>query len=89
MSGKGNKLISQYSRKEYGEEAAEVTKALSQGEDEFDGADKKFEEARVEENEFDTAGAEESAAREHSQRASNMAGYATGTANEPEEDEEE
>ena len=40
MSGKGNKLISQYSRKEYGEEAAEVTKALSQGEDEFDGADK-------------------------------------------------
>ena len=52
MSGKPNKLISQESRKYYGKEAAEETKALSQGDDEFDGADDEFEEARAEENAF-------------------------------------
>ena len=48
MSWKTNKLISQNSRIYYGEEAAEETKVLSQGNDEFDGADNKFEEAHVE-----------------------------------------
>ena len=37
----------------------------------------------------DRARAEESAARAHSQRARNMAGYATETTNDPEEEEEE
>ena len=89
MRGKSNKLISQENRKDYGEEAAEGTKALSQGDDKFDGADDEFEEARAEENAFDAAHAAERAARARSQRAKNMAGYATGTANEPEEEEEE
>ena len=66
MRKKKNKLISQDTRKEYGEEAAKETKALSQGDDEFDGADAEFKEARVEENAFDTACTEESATREHS-----------------------
>ena len=89
MSRKGNKLINQEIRKDYGEEAAEGTKALSQGDVKFDGADDEFEEACAKENVFDAARVEESAARARSQRARNMAGYATGTANEPEEEEEE
>ena len=89
MSEKKNNLISQKRRKDYGKEAAEETKALAQGDDKFDGADDEFEEARAEENAFDKTRAEESAARERSQRAMNMAGYATGTANDPEEEEEE
>ena len=88
MSGKGDKLISQESRKDYGEEAAEVTKALSQGDEEFDGVDDEFEEACAEDNVFDAARAEESATTARSQRAGNMAGYATGTANDPKEEEE-
>ena len=48
MSGKTNKLISQESKKDYGKRVAEETKALSQGDDKFDGADNKFEEAHVE-----------------------------------------
>ena len=63
MSGKTNKLISRESRKDYGEEATEETKALSQGDDEFDGADNQFEEACAKENAFDTAREEESATR--------------------------
>ena len=63
MSGKTNKLISQESRKDYGEEAAEETKALSQGDNEFDRADDEFEEACTEENALYEARAEESATR--------------------------
>ena len=87
MSGKTNKLISQESRKDYGEEAAEETKALSQGDDEFDGEDDEFEEARAEENAFNSARAEESVARARSQRARNMSSYATGIENKTEEEE--
>ena len=79
MSGKTNKLISQESRKDYGKESVEETKALSWGDDEFDGADDEFEEARTEENAFDAARSEESAARARSHRARNMAVYTTGT----------
>ena len=43
MSGKGNKLISQEIRKDYGKEAAEGTKALSQGNNEFNKTDNEFE----------------------------------------------
>ena len=89
MSGKTNKLISQEGKKDYGEEAAEDTIEISQGDDESDGADDNFKEARAEENAFDRARAEESAARARLQRARNMAGYATGTSNDPEEEEEE
>ena len=39
MSGKTNKITSQEGKKDYGEEAADETKALSQGNDEFDRAD--------------------------------------------------
>ena len=42
MSGETNKLISQEGKKDYGEEAAEETKALSQGDGEFDGEDDEF-----------------------------------------------
>ena len=62
---------------------------MAQGDDKFDGADEKFEEAHSEDNAFDAAHAEESATRAHLQRARNMAGYVTGTANNPEEEEEE
>ena len=63
MSGKENKLISQESRKDYSKEAAEGATSLSQGDEEFDGVDEEFEEARAEENVFDAACAEESAVR--------------------------
>ena len=87
MIGKGEKLIIQQSRKDYGKEAVESNKALSQGDNEFDGADDEFEEARAEQNALDTARAEQRAARARSQMARNMDGYATGTVKEPEEEE--
>ena len=89
MSGITNKLISRESRKDYGEEAAEETRALSQGDEKFDGSDHEFEEARAEDNAFDVARAEEITAREHFQRERNMERYTTGIANEPKEEEEE
>ena len=89
MSGKVNKLIIQESRNDYGKEAAEVVKALSQGDEEFDGAGNKFDEARAKENVFDALRAEESAARARLQRAGNMAGYVTGTVKEHKDEEEE
>ena len=89
MSGKTNKLIIQEGKKDYGEEAAEETKKISQGDDEFDGGDDEFEEACAEEIAFDRARAEESTARECSQKARSMAGYANRTANNPKEEEEE
>ena len=89
MSEKKNKLISQEGKRDYGEEAAEETKEISQGDDEFNGADKEFEEARAEEIAFYRARTKESAARARSQRASTMAEYTTGTSNNPEEEEEE
>ena len=55
MSGKEKNLIIPESRKCYSEEAVEGATALSQGDDEFDGADDKFEEAQMEANVFDTA----------------------------------
>ena len=62
---------------------------MLKGDEEFDGADDKSKEARAEENTFDAACTEESATRARSQRAGNMAGYVTGTANYLEEEEEE
>ena len=88
MSGKTKKLISQEGRKDYGEESAEETKEISQGDEEFKG-DKTLEEARAEEIVFDRARTEESAARARLHRARNMAWYVMGTANDPKEDEEE
>ena len=87
MSSKTNKLISQKSKKDYGKEAAEETKALSQGDNKFNRADDEFKEARAEDNAFDRARAEESTARARLQRARKMAGYVTGTANDPDEEE--
>ena len=89
MIGKINNLISQEDIKEYGKEAAEETKALVRGGNEFDGADDEFEEACAEENAFDAACAAESAARARLKRAKNMAGYVTLTANNPKEKGEE
>ena len=88
MIVKTNKLINQDSREDYNNEAAEGATALPQGDGKFDGADEKFEEARAEENAFDAGRAEESTARSHLQRAGNMAGCATVTANNPKEEEE-
>ena len=62
MIGKTNILVNQESRERYGEESAEGATSISQGSNEFDGADDKFEEARAEYNAFDSARAEESAA---------------------------
>ena len=56
-------MVNQESMESYGNEAAEGATAISQGEDEFDRADHKFEEARAEENAFDAACAEEIAER--------------------------
>ena len=42
MGEKKNKLTSQEGKKDYREEATEETKALSQGDDKFDGADDEF-----------------------------------------------
>ena len=89
MSGKTNKLIGQEVKKDYVEEAAEKTKEISKGGEEFDGGYNGFEEARTEETVFDRAHAEESAARARSQKARIVAGYKTGTENDPEEQEEE
>ena len=73
----------------YGKEAAEGATSILLGDDEFDRADDKLEEARVEENAFDAARGEEITVRARSQMAGNLPGYATGTANKPEEDDEE
>ena len=62
---------------------------LAQVVDEFDGAYVKFKEARAEENALDAVRAEESVARAYLHRASNMDGYEMGTANDPDEEEEE
>ena len=87
MSGKTKKLMNQEIREDYGDEATEGTASIFQGDDEFNGADGEFEEECAEENEFDAARAEERAARERSQRAGNLDGYAMGTADDPKEDE--
>ena len=86
MSEKTNKLINQEIRVDYGDEAAEGTTVLSQGDKEFERVDEEFEEACAEENTFDATRAEESAVRARLQRAGNMSGYATGMANETEVD---
>ena len=65
----------------------EDTKETSQGDDEFDGGDEEFEEARAEEIVFDRARAEERVSRECLQKARGMAGYETGTEKYPEEEE--
>ena len=83
MSRKTNKIINQESRECYGNEGAEGATALPQRDKELDGADDEFEEACTEDNAFDAARAEESAARARLQRAGNMDGYAAVTANEP------
>ena len=80
MSERTNKLISQEVKKDYGEEAAEDTKEISQGDDEFDGGDDEFGETCVEDITFDRACTEESATRARSQKASSMDGYAMVTA---------
>ena len=89
MSGKENKLIIQESWKDYGEEAAEGTKALSQSDDKFDRAEEKFEESHAEENMFEAARAEEKASRAQSQRARNLAEYTTEMAKDTKGEEEE
>ena len=88
MSVEANNMISQDIRKEYCKEAAEETKELSQGDNEWDGADNEFDKAWAEENAFEVVCAERITARARSQRARNMAGYATETAEDPEEEEE-
>ena len=78
ISGETNKLMNQEIREDCGDKAAEEDTAILQGDDEFNGADNEFEEARAEENVFDAIRAEESAARACSQRAGNLAGYEQG-----------
>ena len=74
MSAKTNKFISQEVKKDYGKEAAEEIKETLQGEDEFDGGDKEFEEACTEDIAFDKARAEENAARARLQKERSMDG---------------
>ena len=47
MKGKTKKLMNQEIREDYGDEAAEVAIASSQGGDEFGRADNEFEESRA------------------------------------------
>ena len=86
MSAKTNKLIIQEGKEDYGKEATEETKETIQGDEKFDGKDEEFEAACAEEIAFDRARAEESAARARSHKARSMAGYKTGTENDPEEE---
>ena len=81
MCGKTNILVNQESRESYGNKAAEVATVILKGENEFDGADDKFEEACAEKNMFDTSHAKESATRAHSQREGNLARHVTGKEN--------
>ena len=74
-----NILLKQEGRESYGDEAVEGATAILQGDDEFVGAD----------DEFEAACAGESATRARSQRAVNLSGHATGTANECEDDKAE
>ena len=77
MSGKTNRLVKYEVREIYSDEAMEVATEILQGNDVFIGAD----------NEFEVERAEESEARARSQRAGNLSGHTTGTANERKEDE--
>ena len=79
ISCKMNILLKQEGRESYGDEAVEGATAILQGDDEFVGAD----------DEFEAACAGESATRARSQRAVNLSGHATGTANECEDDKAE
>ena len=88
MSGK-KKLVNQDSMENYGKEAAKGATSISKGDDEFDRADDEFEEARAEENMFNAACTEESAARACSQRLVNLDMYAMGKANKRKEDKTE
>ena len=81
--------MNQESREDYGDEAMEGATAILQGNNKFNGSDEKIEEARAEENALYSSSAEDSSAMACSQRARNLGGYAIGTANKPEEDEEE
>ena len=60
--------------------------AISQGNNEFDGADNKFKAARREDNAFDAACTEEGAVRSRLQRAGNLDWHVTGTVSEREEE---
>ena len=88
MSGK-KKIVNQDSMENYGKEAAKGATSISKGDDEFDRADDEFEEARAEENMFNAACTEESAARACSQRLVNLDMYAMGKANKRKEDKTE
>ena len=55
MRSKTNNLMNQDTREDYDDKAAEGATAISQGDNEFDGADDEFEESRAEENAFDAA----------------------------------
>ena len=79
MSGKTNKGVTQEGRERYGDEALAGATSISQNSDKFIEA----------EADFDTAIAENSAARARSQRAGNLTNHATGTVAEIEEDKTE
>ena len=66
-----NRLVTQERRESYGDKAAEDATAISQGDNEFVGAD----------DEFEAAHAEEITTRERLHRSGNLAGHVTGTAN--------
>ena len=89
MSAKTNKLIIQEGKNDFGEESAEETKKMIQGDNEFDGEDEEFEATCAEEIAFDRSRAEDSAERARSHKSRIMNGYKTGTENDPEEEEEE
>ena len=62
---------------------------ISQGDEEFNGADDEFEAARAEDNAFNAERVEDSAERARSQRVGNLDGHVTGTTNERKEDKSE
>ena len=63
----------------------EETREKLQGNNKLDGGGEEFEGTRAEEIAFNRARAKESAARARSHKARSMAGYKTGTANDPKE----
>ena len=63
MSGKKNRLVNQEIRDSHVDEYVEGATEILLGDDKFIGTDDKFEVARAEDNAFDAACADESAAR--------------------------
>ena len=65
-------MVNQESKDKYGDKAVKGATEILYGNNEFNGADENFEEARTEENAFDSALVEERVVRARSQSVVNL-----------------